>query len=219
VLQRIRGEERRAQLLDVALALFAEHGYDGTSTRQIASAAGVTEGLIFKYFPTKRDLLRAVIERYAPCRETLDREQCLADLLVEEALVHVFNGMANHLWENRLFVRMVIMESYRQGEAFQELMTIMERGPCFLRHLLDARVARGELALPDTAAAAALLGGSVFAFFQKHQHRGESEWRRRSTEFIREAVRLFLQGARPEPTRSQQDYALDTEQSPQLVRD
>jgi AcrR family transcriptional regulator len=200
-------------LLDVALALFAEHGYDGTSTRQIATAAGVTEGLIFKYFPTKRDLLRAVIERHAPCPEAIDLERCFGGMPVEEALVRVFNGMADHLWENRLFVRMVIMESYRQGEAFQELMTIMERGPCFLRRLLDERVARGEIALPDTAAAAALLGGSVFAFFQKHQHRGEAEWRRRSSEFIREAVRLFLNGARPERKPSG-----DLERDPHLTR-
>jgi hypothetical protein len=41
-----------------------------------------------------------------------------------------------------------------------------------------------------------MLGGAVFTLFQRHQHRGEAEWRRRSADFIREAIRLFLHGAR-----------------------
>jgi AcrR family transcriptional regulator len=181
--------------MDVALALFAEHGYDGTSTRLIAAEAGVTEGLIFKYFPTKRDLLRAVIERYAPCAERAECEPEIQHAPIETALEMIFTHMADYLWENRSFIRMVIMESYRQGEAFQELVTLMEHGPVFLRRLLDERVASGEIALPDTAAAAEMLGGSVFAFFQRHQHRGEEEWRRRSSRFIHEIIQLFLSSA------------------------
>jgi hypothetical protein len=91
---------------------------------------------------------------------------------------------------------MVIMESYRQGEAFQELVSVMEHGPEFLQRLLDARVTAGEIAVSDTRAAAEMLGGSVFAFFQRHQHRGEAEWYRRGGHFIREMIRLFLDGAR-----------------------
>ncbi len=48
---------RREQLLSAALALFGERGYAGTSTRSIAEAAGVAEGLVYHYFPTKEALL------------------------------------------------------------------------------------------------------------------------------------------------------------------
>ena len=41
-----------------ALELFAQQGYSATTTKSIAQAVGVTEGLIFHYFPTKGDLLR-----------------------------------------------------------------------------------------------------------------------------------------------------------------
>src|SRR5689334_1775769 len=136
--QRITGEERRAQLMDVALALFAEQGYEGTSTRDIAAAAGVTEGLIFKYFPTKRELLRAVMAGDGPCTERKAEMACLIDQEpLDRALELLFSRMAEHLWENRLFIRMVIMESYRHGEAFQELVTLLEHGPDFLRRLLE----------------------------------------------------------------------------------
>jgi AcrR family transcriptional regulator len=53
---------RREQILETALKLFAERGFDATSTRQIAKRAGIAEGLIFHYFPTKASLLTAILE-------------------------------------------------------------------------------------------------------------------------------------------------------------
>src|SRR5688572_7839098 len=112
----MRGEDRRAQLIDVALAQFAEHGYDGASTRAIASAAGVTEALIFRHFPTKRDLLLAVIERHSPPPPEPDLEQQLEGMPLARALERTLTGVAERLWEHREFVRMLLSESFRQGE-------------------------------------------------------------------------------------------------------
>jgi len=53
---------RRGQILETALKLFAERGFDATSTRQIAKEVGIAEGLIFHYFPTKASLLTAILE-------------------------------------------------------------------------------------------------------------------------------------------------------------
>ncbi|WP_276498633.1 TetR/AcrR family transcriptional regulator [Pontibacter litorisediminis] len=49
-------------ILDTALHLFAEKGYDATPTSQIAKAAGVSEGLIFKHYISKENLLEAVVK-------------------------------------------------------------------------------------------------------------------------------------------------------------
>lgn len=62
---RMRGEDRREQLLDCALEQFGRRGYEATSTRDIADAAGVTDGLIYKYFASKEELLEAVLARAA----------------------------------------------------------------------------------------------------------------------------------------------------------
>lgn len=51
-------EER---IMEAALKLFAEQGYAGTPTSQIATEAGVSEGTIFKYFPKKKDLLSRLL--------------------------------------------------------------------------------------------------------------------------------------------------------------
>lgn len=62
---RMSGEERRAQIVRVATRLFAERGFRGTTTREIAQAAGVSEAMIFRHFATKQDLYRTIIDAKA----------------------------------------------------------------------------------------------------------------------------------------------------------
>jgi AcrR family transcriptional regulator len=52
-----KSEQTRARILAAASALFARDGFEGTSTRSIAAAAGVAHGTIFRYAPTKEDLV------------------------------------------------------------------------------------------------------------------------------------------------------------------
>jgi AcrR family transcriptional regulator len=59
--EQIRAESRR-RIVDEALALFAEHGYAGTSVRMIADAAGISPGLLYNYFENKQALLHAIFE-------------------------------------------------------------------------------------------------------------------------------------------------------------
>ena len=54
--------EARGRLVRAALELFAREGYERTSVRAIAQAAGVAQGLLYNYFEGKEDLLRAVFE-------------------------------------------------------------------------------------------------------------------------------------------------------------
>ena len=56
-----RGEATRGRILRAAIRLFAARGFNGTTTRRIAQAARTNEALIFRHFPTKRDLYRAII--------------------------------------------------------------------------------------------------------------------------------------------------------------
>src|SRR5579862_464998 len=52
----------RQRILNAAVTLFAEKGFNGTTTRTIARAANVNEALIFRHFPTKQDLYVAIIQ-------------------------------------------------------------------------------------------------------------------------------------------------------------
>ncbi len=56
-------EESRARILESALALFAAHGYERTTIRMIAEAAGISQGLMYNYFSSKEQLIIALFQR------------------------------------------------------------------------------------------------------------------------------------------------------------
>jgi len=63
---RMAADERRLQIAQVAMRLFSERGFSGTTTKEIAQAAGVSEAIIFRHFATKEDLYTAIID-YKGC--------------------------------------------------------------------------------------------------------------------------------------------------------
>ena len=54
--------DRKEKILESALELFANQGYNATATNKIAKKAGVSEGLIFRHFGNKKGLLQAIME-------------------------------------------------------------------------------------------------------------------------------------------------------------
>jgi TetR/AcrR family transcriptional regulator len=66
---RLAAEDRRRQLLETALDFFSRQGFEGTTTKEIAAAAGVTEAIIFRHFPTKQALYSAVLGYHHECGE------------------------------------------------------------------------------------------------------------------------------------------------------
>lgn len=72
---RLPAAKRREQLLDTAVSLFAERGYGGATTAELARAAGVTEPIIYRHFSSKKDLFIAVIDRTSDLiTETWERQ-------------------------------------------------------------------------------------------------------------------------------------------------
>ena len=86
--QRLTADQRRNEILDVALDLFAERGLYGTSTDEIARRAGISQPYLFRLFGTKKDLYLATV---ALCfAETLEMFQdASAGKTGEEALMAI----------------------------------------------------------------------------------------------------------------------------------
>jgi TetR/AcrR family transcriptional regulator len=73
--------ERRAAILQAAIKLFAERGFRGTTTRELAASVGVSEPVLYQHFETKRDLYKAIIE--AKMHQVQNRAQALLTPYVE----------------------------------------------------------------------------------------------------------------------------------------
>ena len=59
---RMSGEERRAQIVRMAFDLFAQNGFRGTTTRELAHAVGVSEPVLYQHFPNKKELYTAIVQ-------------------------------------------------------------------------------------------------------------------------------------------------------------
>ncbi len=93
---RLDSEARRNRIVDAALPLFARKGFAGTTTKEIAEAAEVSEALVFKHFPTKAALYGAIQD--FGCRikeEALERLRLLEPST--EALVLMAYMMVHHI--------------------------------------------------------------------------------------------------------------------------
>lgn len=109
--KRMAAGDRRTQLIQVALELFSKHGFSGTTTREIAAAAGVSEAIIFRHFASKQEL-------YAALLEYKNREGRVEEWLEE------LRGCAERRDDAGLFRSLIrrILDSYRLDASFQRLL-------------------------------------------------------------------------------------------------
>lgn len=88
------GDERRLQILRVAMRLFSQRGFRGTITKEIARAAGVSEAMVFRHFATKEALYSAILDHKACLHEEMDPLQRVAQAIERKDDRAVFEGIA-----------------------------------------------------------------------------------------------------------------------------
>ena len=91
---RLSAEERRLQILRVAVSLFSQRGFVGTTTKEIAQAAGVSEAMVFRHFATKQELYSAILDHKACSGDTMNPEAMVAEALQEKDDRAVFERLA-----------------------------------------------------------------------------------------------------------------------------
>ena len=117
--------ERREQVLDAALEVFAEHGLSGASTDEIARRAGISQPYLFRLFHTKKELFIASTERCF--RETLETFQRAAvGKTGEEALQAIGQGYMELITGNRNRLRGQ-MQAYAACDD-PEICAVVRRG-------------------------------------------------------------------------------------------
>lgn len=112
---------RERSLIQAAGKLFASHGYEPTTTRAIASAAGCAEGLISRYFGGKAGLLRALIEFHFSEELAEANEEPPPASTVEEEVLHAVLSTLDHLWEDHEFLRVIVPQLCLNAELAREV--------------------------------------------------------------------------------------------------
>lgn len=91
---RMAGEDRRRQILQVAMSLFSKRGFRGTTTKEIAQAAGVSEAMVFRHFANKEELYSAIIDHKACADNFQQPSDIVPDALARKDDRAVFSGIA-----------------------------------------------------------------------------------------------------------------------------
>ncbi len=146
--------ETRDRLIEVARASFATIGYDATTNRTIAAAAGITTGAIYHYFPSKLDMYvasfaqvqnmvtEAVIKAAAPFDNLVDKFSAIIDALAE-----VSKNDPSLIG----FVVGVAAEARRHPELSDAIRPLRKDWAVFFQQLCEDAVARGEVGSAMTA--------------------------------------------------------------------
>jgi AcrR family transcriptional regulator len=106
----LQAENRRNQLLDIALVLFAERGIENVSIKTLATEAQVAQGLIYYYFESKEALLAAVFQRENPFPQVRAIIEQISGLPVQEGLLQFTRGLALLMPEKRNIFRIMLRE-------------------------------------------------------------------------------------------------------------
>ena len=120
---RMAGEERRLQILEVAVSLFSERGFRGTTTKEIAQAAGVSEAMVFRHFATKQELYAAILDHKACAGDRFEPEEMAADAIQRKDDRAVFAALAlgalNHHEKDPDFQRLLLHSALEKHELAQ----------------------------------------------------------------------------------------------------
>lgn len=158
-----KAAETRRRLIETAKKSFSENGYNGTSVRDISKSIGVSESLLYHYFPNgKRELLSEVLKK-----ELSDFRRKLPDgdfvdlfdgMTIEEALKSIYTRLSGFVNEHIDLIRIVILEKeVRDFIRAEDMNKYLDGVEDFLRKFLQDRMDKGEIHGVDCRAAALVM--------------------------------------------------------------
>jgi AcrR family transcriptional regulator len=159
--KKAEARDTRREILDRSLELFAEHGFTGSSMRDLAKAVGVRESALYHHFPNKDAILEAILAENGPgqVNTILSNElEALVETLGPRQFLTTFGDMAMQLWatpRERQTLRLLMAEWPRLAAAgLFDLQAQIGRIRARLTRLFAHLVARGVVRPLDPEATA-----------------------------------------------------------------
>jgi AcrR family transcriptional regulator len=163
-------ENRRKQIVRVAAELFSKSGFSGTTTKEIADRAGVSEAIIFRHFASKEALYSAIIDHkvqqaITQMRQHLDEAAARRD---DRAFFGLFAfGLLEFHLRDRSFMRLLLFSALEGHDLsrifFNSTVRIMRRD---LLRYIKLRIADGAYRRVDAAVAARAFVGMLLYHIQ-----------------------------------------------------
>ncbi|WP_420628120.1 TetR/AcrR family transcriptional regulator [Candidatus Leptofilum sp.] len=153
---------RKAQLLDAAAHVFSHKGYEKATAKEIAEVADVSEGTLFNYFATKRELLIGVAKAYAD-EVAADIESVQGETF-EDMLAQLMANRFRRGRERRLFM-LFLYESRLNADVHQYyVQEALHRIIAATEQRLTALIESGVMRPVDPAIAARMMSATIMGF-------------------------------------------------------
>jgi AcrR family transcriptional regulator len=159
--------ERRRQIMEAALPVFAERGFKGATNRDIAEAAHIAPGLIYHYFASKEDLFNAILDEFLPLNQAGLPLETMTDVPPQQLLPLLLHGLNAIFQEPRFFLvmRILVAETMHTPEAGMRFNAVFKRLIDPFAVYLRAQIAAGRLRQSDPLLMAQMFLSSVAVFF------------------------------------------------------
>ncbi|MBW4471535.1 MAG: TetR/AcrR family transcriptional regulator [Stenomitos rutilans HA7619-LM2] len=193
-------EERRQQIIDGALEVFASKGFEKATNKDIAAAAGIgSPGLIYHYFKDKADLFQQVVEQRMPLLQLLTHDESEIMGKPPREVLTIFAQSFLRVTENPTSIAMVkllLSEAFRQP-AVAEIFNVIgpSRSISFLTRYLEKQMSIGALKPMDSRAAARCFIGPMIAYLITREVFLQTDVQQLSTDtMVATTVEIFLKG-------------------------
>ena len=156
-------EDRREQIIEAALRVFAQKGFDKATNKDIAGEAGITAGLIYHYFKSKEDLLKAALEGNAPEQLLRSLSSKILEMSPEKMLRFVARQLLNAAESERfvLLIRIYLPEMIHNPGVAPLGLPMIHDVVKFLEDYLQKKMESGELRRADARLTAQIFLGSI----------------------------------------------------------
>jgi AcrR family transcriptional regulator len=194
-------EDRREQIIDAAMRVFAQKGFSKATNRDVAREAGITTGLIYYYFENKEALLKTVLEERSPLQVTT---QITPEMLQHppEVFWPVLIRRVLAVVEDEQFVgilRVMLPEVLHNPEVTPLITGFIQRMLDFMRGYLRIQIAKGTVRADiNLEVVAQMLIGAVLTFAVRRQLARDPQALAYShAELAQMIVATVLQGIQP----------------------
>jgi len=156
--------DKKEQIIEAAIELFAQKGFEGTSIRDLATKAEVNVAMVNYYFGSKDKLFEALVElKAASARVTLEgllRDKSLTSI---EKIDRIIDSYIDRLFLNRRFHRVLHQEMImNQRESLQEsITTLLLPNSLAIKAIIEEGIEKGQFKSVDVTLTMVSLMGTI----------------------------------------------------------